>query len=111
MAMGSYFIGSEVKIPTTVQINGISQPGITPVIDRIILPSGSNEAGLPSQMVETSPGSATYYYNYKPKFIGDYIVIINIEYEGSTYTTIENFTVNDNVLKIATRNIPRAVAS
>jgi hypothetical protein len=111
MAMGSYFLGSEVKIPMIVQVNGISQPGITPVIEKIILPSGANETGFPREMNIVSSGSSTYYYNYKPTKIGDYIVIINLQYEGDTYTTIENFTVNDNILKIATRHIPKAVAS
>jgi len=111
MAMGSYFLGSEVKIPVTVQINGISTPGVIPTIEKIILPSGVNESGFPKPMVVTSLGSSTYYYNYKPKYIGDYIVLINIIHDGTTYTTIENFTVNDNVLKIATRYVPRAVAS
>lgn len=111
MAMGSYFLGSEVKIPVTVQINGVPLVGVIPIIDKIILPSGISEAGFPKSMLATSQGSSTYYYNYKPKYIGDYLVLINITYEGTTYTTIENFTVNDNILKIATRNIPKAVAS
>lgn len=111
MAMGSYFLGSEVKIPVTVQVNSIPLLGIVPTIEKIILPSGTSENGFPKPMVITAAGSSTYYYNYKPKYIGDYIVLINIVHEGSTYTTIENFTVNDNVLKLATRYFPRAVAS
>jgi hypothetical protein len=111
MAMGSYFLGSEVKIPVTVQVNGIPLIGVIPTIDKILLPSGVSETGFPKPMVITGPGSSTYYYNYKPKYIGDYLVLINISYEGTTYTTIENFTVNDNILRIATRNIPKAVAS
>jgi hypothetical protein len=111
MAMGSYFLGSEVKIPVTVQVNGIPLTGVVPIIDKIILPSGTSASGFPSAMEATHTGSSTYFYNYKPNVIGDYIVLININYQGSTYTTIENFTVNDNVLKIATKNIPRAVAS
>lgn len=111
MAMGSYFLGSVVKIPITVQINGEPKTGIVPVIERIITPTGKNEPGFPKSMLATHQGSATYYYEYTPKEVGDYIVIANIIFEGTTYTTIENFTVNDNVLKIATRFYPRAVAS
>jgi hypothetical protein len=111
MAMGSYFLGSIVKIPVTVQINGEPKTGVTPTIERLILPSGRNEAGFPRQMIATHAGSSTYYYTYKPVEKGDYIAIINIIFEGTTYTTIENFTVNDNIIRVATKNIPRAVAS
>ena len=47
MAMGSYFLGSTVKIPVTVQINGRPITGVIPTIDKIILPSGANETGYP----------------------------------------------------------------
>ena len=111
MAMGSYFLGSEVKIPVTVQVNGVPLTGVIPTIDKIILPNGASATGFPVSMQPTHSGSSTYFYSWKPNSIGDYIVLINIQYQGTTYTTIENFTVNDNVLKIATKNIPRAVAS
>lgn len=111
MAMGSYFLGSIVKIPVTVQANSVPLEGVTPTIDRIILPNGVMESGFPQNMTATHIGSTTYFYDYMPKLIGDYIVLIHIVYNGITYTTIENFTVNDNVIKIATKNIPRAVAS
>lgn len=111
MAMGSYFLGSTVKIPVTVQINGEPKTGVTPTIERLILPSGKNESGFPRQMTQTHTNSSTYFYTYKPSEIGDYIAIINIIFEGTTYTTIENFTVNDNIIRMATKNIPRAVAS
>lgn len=111
MAMGSYFAGSVVKIPVTVQLNGEPKSGVIPTIERLILPSGKSESGFPKQMTATHAGSSTYYYTYKPVEIGDYIAIINIIFEGTTYTTIENFTVNDNVIRVATKNIPRAVAS
>lgn len=111
MAMGSYFLGSEVKIPVMVQINGVPLQGVIPTVDRIILPNGTTESGFPKNMVATHNGSSTYYYNYIPKMIGDYIVLIHITYNDVVYTTIENFTINNNVIKIATKNIPKAVAS
>lgn len=111
MAMGSYFLGSIVKIPVNITIDGIPISTIIPVLEKIILPSGVSESGLPRPMTQTHPSSSIFYYSYEPKIIGDYIAIISTTYGGKTYNTIENFTVNNNVIKIATKNIPRAVAS
>jgi hypothetical protein len=111
MAMGSYFLGSDVKIPVMVQVNGIPLQNVIPTIDKIILPNGISESGFPQTMIPTHSGSSTYYYNYTPKVKGDYIVLIHIVYNDVLYTTIENFTINDNVLKIATKKVPKAVAS
>ncbi len=111
MALGSYFLGAKVRIPINVTVDGTPLLGVTPVIERIILPSGSVESGFPKTMIQTHQNSSIYYLDYIPKFIGDYIVISKIIYSGKEYNTIENFTVNDSVLKVVSKTPPRSVAS
>lgn len=111
MALGSYFKGATVKIPANITIDGIPEATIVPIIERIVLPNGSMDSGFPVTMTRSHTGSATYFYNYIPQYIGDYIVIIKTEYEGAIYNTIEYFTVADATIKYIARNPPRIVAS
>lgn len=111
MALGSYFLGAKVRIPINVTIDGTPLLGIVPIIERIILPNGAVESGFPKAMTATHQNSSIYYLDYTPKTIGDYIVISKITYGGKDYNTIENFTVNDSVIKVVSKTPPRAVAS
>ena len=95
MAMGSYIIGATVRIPLQVTDTGIAfTEDISPIIAKIVLPNGSNAGGFPDSMDTLDIHYGAYYYDYKPKKVGDYVVIIAYYVEDVEFTVIENFTVN-----------------
>ena len=94
MAMGSYSLGGTVRIPLQVTDTGIAfTEDISPVIYKIVKPNGKSEAGFPKGMKTLDRDYATYYYDYKPDSVGDYVVIMAYYIEGIELTVIENFTV------------------
>jgi len=102
--MGSYALGGSVRIPLQVTEGGVAHTGsISPTITSIVKPSGASEAGLPALMSEIDSDYGTYYYDYTPASVGDYVVIITYTVDAQEYTTLENFTV-----KSAARTAPRA---
>jgi len=104
MALGSYSIGSSVRVPLQVTEGGIAETSdISPTITSIIKPDGIAETGLPAAMSEIDSDYGTYYYDYTPATVGDYVVIITYTVDAQEYTTLENFTV-----KAASTAIPRA---
>jgi hypothetical protein len=104
MAMGSYALGASVRIPLQVTEGGIAETGsISPYVQSIIKPNGTSESGFPVAMSEIDSDYGTYYYDYTPAALGDYIVIITYTVDSQEYTTLENFTV-----KTASRAMPRA---
>jgi len=104
MAMGSYTLGAEVRIPLQVTMGGIAETGsISPTITSIVEPSGTSASGFPELMTEMDSDYGTYYYDYTPESVGDYVVIITYTVDAQEYTTLENFTV-----KSSSRIAPRA---
>jgi hypothetical protein len=106
MATGSYLLGSIVKIPIQLTINSIPNVGYTPIVEKIIKPSGVLVEGLPQNASVVDEASATYYYAFTPDLVGDYIVIIKYNYNGQDYYAYENFTVS-NGIKSAPRAEPK----
>lgn len=99
MSIGSYILGSTVKIP--LQVSGY---GVTPIIEKIIKPSGSVESGLPASMSSIDADSETYSYSYVPATAGDYIVIISTQLlDQPKQYHLEHFTVQTE-----SRGVPRA---
>ncbi len=106
MAMGSYTLGTSVRIPLQVTAGGIAETSdISPTITSIIKPDGTSESGFPDSMSEIDHHYGTYYYDYSPESEGDYVVIISYTVGAQEYTTLENFTV-----KTTSRAAPRAEA-
>lgn len=106
MAMGSYFLGSKVRIPLHITEFGVSfNEDVNPFIKNIIKPNGTSEEGFPAPMTYLSEEDAMYFYDYSPKSIGDYIVIMTYSLDDVEYTAIENFTVNSKTSMVAA---PRA---
>ena len=104
MAMGSYTLGAEVRIPLQVTMGGIAETGsISPTITSIVEPSGTSASGFPELMTELDSDYGTYYYDYTPESVGDYVVIITYTVDSQEYTTLENFTVKSSL-----RIVPRA---
>ena len=93
MAMGSYDIGMTVKIPFQISDGGIPIADIVPKVDKIVTPSGKTVSGFPANMTAVDSSKGTYEYKYKPREVGDYIVIITIDVDGNSYVSLENFTV------------------
>lgn len=99
MSIGSYILGSTVKIP--IQVSGY---GVTPIVEKIIKPSGSLESGLPIAMSSIDSDSETYSYSYTPTIAGDYIVIMSTQLlDQSKQYHLEHFTVQTE-----SRGVPRA---
>lgn len=110
MGMGSYFLGSQVKIPIQVMINNVPYSGtIPPIIEKIIQPDGTLAAGFPANALSLDTTSSSYYYTFVPPIIGDYIVIIKTTISGTEYYTHENFTVNSKIV-VSPKVAPRAIA-
>lgn len=108
MATGSYILGAKVKIPIQITLDSIPYPGYTPVVDKIIKPNGTLLSGLPANATQLDSGSATYYYEFTPDLVGDYIAIIKNSIDGQDYYAYENFTVSSPVsIKSAPRAEPR----
>lgn len=106
MAMGSYLIGAKVRIPIQVTVDGKPYPGYTPIIEKIIKPNGSLVSGLPANATAIDSELSTYYYEYIPDVVGDYVVIIKNTINGEDYIALENFTVSRQLIS-APRAEPR----
>ena len=107
MATGSYNLGAIVRVPIQVHLDGIPSHPI-PIIEKIIKPNGLTVAGLPAQATLADQTSYTYYYEFIPDLIGDYIVIIKTSLNGSDYYSFDNFTVSSSAnMKSAPRAEPR----
>ena len=94
MGMGSYTLGSTVKIPFQITDGGIPVSDSSPYIEKIIKPSGAAVSGFPREMSAVDVDLGTYEYEYVPGSAGDYIVIISVELDGETYVSLDNFTVS-----------------
>ncbi len=106
MAMGSYFLGSTVRIPLHISENGMAfTEDVSPKIKTIVKPNGKSAFSSAQNMSTLSSDYATYYFDYKPDTIGDYVVIINYYLDDDEFTVIENFTVNSKTSMVAA---PRA---
>lgn len=107
MATGSYNLGAIVRIPVQVLINGIPANSV-PIIEKIIKPNGQTVSGLPLTATILDSTSSTYYYEFIPDVIGDYIAIIKTNYDNKDYYSYENFTVSSSSnIKSAPRAEPR----
>lgn len=108
MAMGSYNIGATVRIPLIILDEGVAfTENVNPTIKQIIKPNNTSATGFPKSMLTANDDYATYYLDYKPDLVGDYIVIICYTYGATEFSVIENFTVNREV---SSSSIPRAEA-
>ena len=95
MAMGSYFLGSTVRVPLQVPEQGMAlDENVHQKIKTIVRPDGTSAFGSPKSMSILSAADSTYFYDYTPDLLGDYVVIITYTLEEVEFTTIENFTVN-----------------
>lgn len=109
MGMGSYSRGMSVKIPFQLTDGGVPITDCYPVIEKIVLPSGALAAGFPSQMRDADRALGTFFYEYTPPTVGDYIVIITTDIDGTEYVSIENFTVkNQSSSSSSSSSVPRA---
>ena len=105
MAMGSYALGATVRIP--LQVTDAGTPfteDVDPTIKQIIRPDKTSALSSPEPMLEIDKDYGTYYYDYTPDVIGDYVVIITYTFDEVEFSVIENFTVGKIV------SIPRAEA-
>jgi len=108
MAMGSYILGSKVRIPLQVTDAGVPYTeGINPKIKQIITPDKTSAYNSAKSMKVLDQNYGTYYFDYTPSEVGDYVVIITYTVEGVELSVLENFTVNS---RSGLSNIPRAEA-
>lgn len=106
MAMGSYFLGSTVRIPLQVTENGMAvSDSLDPKIKRIVKPDGTSAFSGSRNMGVLSEDYSTFYFDYTPDALGDYVVIITYTLEDVEFTTIENFTVSSKTNMVY---VPRA---
>lgn len=106
MAMGSYFLGSVVRVPLQVLENGMALPErVYPKIKMIVKPDGTQAFSGTRNMNILSLGDSTYYFDYTPDSLGDFVVIMTYELDGLEFTAIENFTVNSKTNMVY---VPRA---
>jgi hypothetical protein len=104
MGMGSYKLGATAKIILQVTEGGIAETGsISPTVTSIVQPDKTADSTFPATMLEVDSDYGTYYYDYVPTQLGDYIVIMTFTVDGTEYTTLDNFTVSSN-----SRSAPRA---
>jgi hypothetical protein len=107
MATGSYNLGAIVRIPIQVNLDGIPTHPI-PIVEKIIKPNGLAVSGLPVEATLADATSSTYYHEFIPDLIGDYIVIIKTHFDENDYYSYENFTVSSSSnIKSAPRAEPR----
>ena len=105
MGMGSYELGASVRIVLQVTEGAVAETSsISPKVRKIVKPDRTSASGYPKDMSELDKDYGTYYYDYKPDKLGDYVVIMNYTIDSQEYTALENFTVS------GTTFIPRAEA-
>jgi len=108
MGMGSYNLGSSVRIFLHVTDGGIAFSDIAnPRVLKVVLPSGTNDSSFPATMIEHDSEYSIYFLDYMPKTVGDYIAIMTYYVDGVEYTAVENFTVK---ISSSLSTIPRAEA-
>ena len=108
---GSYILGATVKIPLQITEGGMAATDVeTPIIQKIVLPSGSEDSGFPQAMSLVDADYAVFSYDYTPSVAGDYLVIITFDLSGQEYTALEHFVVSSKSSATFTGTIPRAVA-
>ena len=108
MGMGSYALGSIVKIPFQITDGGVPISDSSPYIEKIVKPSGAVVSGFPKEMGAVDSDFGTYEYEYTPGAAGDYIVIISVEIDGETYVSLDNFTVTTSSSESDCSTVPRA---
>jgi len=91
MALGPFKAGEYVRIPLAVTLDGKALPVANPRVHRLILPDQTDAPGYPQPMVEAEPG--VYYLEVQLFQIGNYLVVIRSELNGSTLEGIESFHV------------------
>lgn len=111
MASGSYNLGATVRIPFQITDGGVAISTASPMIEKIVGPSGVADSGFPLAMTEVDANLGTYEHRYIPSTAGDYIVIISVEIDEETYVSIENFTVkpaSSSSSSGSSKTVPRA---
>jgi len=74
------------------------------MIKQIVKPDRTSAFDSPKPMLALDQDYGTYYYDYTPDAVGDYVVIITYTFEDVEFSVIENFTVGRII------SIPRAEA-
>lgn len=98
MSLGNFTLGSTVRLPLQIVENG-GLPVSTSIIDsvkviKIIKPDLSFVSGYPKSMQLIDSEESLYYSDYKPKDIGNYIVIYNITINEVVFSQIDSFYVS-----------------
>jgi len=104
--MGSYFLGATVRIPLQVTEYGVPfSENISPTITQVVRPDRTSDPSFPATMSEIDQEYGTYYYDYTPSQVGDYVIIITYTVDEVEFSVIENFTVSAQSV-----SVPRAEA-
>ena len=98
MSLGTFPLGSTVRLPLQVLENGGLPVSIAQVdtieVRKIIKPDLSSDNSYPKSMILIDTDSALYYLDYKPTQEGNYIVIYNITINEIVFSQMDSFYVS-----------------
>ena len=108
MSLGSFTVGTTVRIPLQVLENGgIPATGVSGVaISEMVKPDLSKDSDFPKNMTLLSSDYSVYYLDYTPEDTGNYIAIITLTIGSTTYSQIESFHIAS--VQSASGQIPTA---
>ena len=90
-SIGPFKSGDNIRIPLEVSLNEVPISMSDPRVERIIAPNLTNLSGFPVPMNELKTG--VYYYEITLSTIGNYTVIVQAEYEGTTVESVVAFVI------------------
>ena len=99
MSLGNFTLGTTVRIPLQItESGGIPITDATSVkIQKIIKPDLAGDSNFPQTMIALDVSYGLYYIDYKPKSLGNYIVIYSIIIDSIEYTQMDSFFISEVV--------------
>jgi len=110
MSLGNFTIGSTVRLPLQITESGVPVDDATDVkIIKVILPNQSSDGSFPKSMISAGASLGTYFYEYTPQYVGNYIVIYNFTIDSIVYSAMDSFYIAASQIVAAPR--ARAVSN
>ena len=95
MLLGNFVLGSTVRIPLQISEGGIPVTEATNIrVHKILKPNNAAESGYPKAMKVADSSFAVYYSDYKPKSVGNYMVIFSFVVDSVTFTSMDSFYIS-----------------
>ena len=83
MSLGSFLLGSTVRLPLQITEGGIPVTDVSSVkVQKVILPNKQIDTNFPKNMSLVDSSGSVYFLDYIPQAIGNYVVIYSFHIES-----------------------------